>query len=114
MSAGIIVLIIVIVLIVLLGLFGMMGFNKLRKSDITAQEALGGIDVQLTRRADLIPNLVNTVKGYAAHEQGVFESVTQARAHVQNAATNSSVADKAAADAQLSGALGRRSAEERR
>ena len=52
------------------------GFNKLRTSDIGAQEALGGIDVQLTRRADLIPNLVETVKGYAAHEKGVFEQVT--------------------------------------
>ena len=43
-------------------LFGVVGFNKLRKADITAQESLGGIDVQLTRRADLIPNLVNTVR----------------------------------------------------
>ena len=58
------------------------GFNKLRTQDIGAEEALGGIDVQLTRRADLIPNLVNTVKGYAAHEKAVFEEVTAARAGV--------------------------------
>ncbi len=62
--------------------FVVVGFNKLRTTDIGAQEALGGIDVQLTRRADLIPNLVETVKGYAAHERGVFEEVTRARAGV--------------------------------
>jgi hypothetical protein len=62
-------LIVIVVLVLLVG-FGVVGFNKLRKTDIGAQEALGGIDVQLTRRADLIPNLVETVKGYAAHEAG--------------------------------------------
>ena len=66
--------------------FAVSAFNKLRTTDIGAQEALGGIDVQLTRRADLIPNLVETVKGYAAHEKGVFESVTAARADLQQAA----------------------------
>ena len=60
----------------LLAAFAVVGFNKLRATDVGAQEALGGIDVQLTRRADLIPNLVDTVKGYAAHEKGVFEEVT--------------------------------------
>lgn len=97
----------IVVILVLLAVFAMVGFNRLRKADIVAQEALGGIDVQLTRRADLIPNLVNTVKGYAAHEAGVFEAVTAARATVQNAAHAPSVAQKAAADAQMSGALGR-------
>jgi LemA protein len=72
--------VIVAVVVVALVAFGVMAFNKLRTADIGAQEALGGIDVQLTRRADLIPNLVNTVKGYAAHERGVFEEVTEARA----------------------------------
>jgi len=56
--------IIVIVVVVALVAFGVMGFNKLRSTDVGAQEALGGIDVQLTRRSDLIPNLVETVKGY--------------------------------------------------
>jgi LemA protein len=99
------VLLIVIVVVVVLVGFGIMGFNRLRKSDIGAQEALGGIDVQLTRRADLIPNLVETVKGYAAHEKGVFEDVTNARAKVQQAAAGDDVPAKAAADAQLQGAL---------
>ena len=98
---------IVIVLAVIVALVGfvIIGFNKLRTTDIGAQEALGGIDVQLTRRADLIPNLVETVKGYAAHEKGVFEEVTRARAGVQAAAQGDDVPAKAAADAALQSAL---------
>lgn len=95
----------VLVVLVLLLLVGVGGFNKLRRADIGAQEALGGIDVQLTRRADLIPNLVETVKGYATHETAVFESVTQARARVQTAAAGDDVAAKAAADAELGQSL---------
>ena len=60
------------------------------------------IDVQLKRRNDLIPNLVETVKGYASHEKGVLEEVTKARANVMNA---SSVEEASAADNQLTGAL---------
>ncbi|MBO9523972.1 MAG: LemA family protein [Nocardioidaceae bacterium] len=97
--------IIVIVLVLALAGFVVTGFNKLRTSDVSAQEALGGIDVQLTRRADLIPNLVETVKGYAAHERGVFEEVTRARAGVAAAAKGDDVPAKAAADQALSQAL---------
>jgi LemA protein len=97
--------IVLIVVVMLLLVFGVVGFNRLRTADVGAQEALGGIDVQLTRRADLIPNLVETVKGYAAHEKGVFEEVTRARAGVQAAAAGDDVPAKAAADAQLQGAL---------
>jgi LemA protein len=97
--------IIVIVVVVLLIGFAVVGFNKLRTSDVSAEEALGGIDVQLTRRADLIPNLVETVKGYAAHEKSVFEEITKARAHLQTAAAGNSVQEKAAADAEMAGAL---------
>jgi LemA protein len=96
---------IVIAVVVVLIAFVVSGFNKLRRSDIAAQEALGGIDVQLTRRADLIPNLVETVKGYAAHEREVFEEVTAARAGVQTAAKGDDVPAKAAADAALQQAL---------
>ncbi|QLQ10792.1 MAG: LemA family protein [Nocardioidaceae bacterium] len=98
-------LIIVIVILVLLALFFVSGFNKLRKLDVSADEALGGIDVQLTRRADLIPNLVNTVKGYAQHEKGVFEEVTKARAGVTAAAGDGTVEEKAAAQAALDKAI---------
>ncbi len=93
------------VIVLALIAFGVMGFNKLRTHDVAAEEALGGIDVQLTRRADLIPNLVDTVKGYAAHEREVFEEITRARSQVQQAAAGNDVAAKAAADAQLQQAL---------
>jgi LemA protein len=98
-------IVLVIIVVLLLVGFGVVAFNRLRTSDVSAQEALGGIDVQLTRRADLIPNLVETVKGYAAHEKGVFEEVTRARAGVQAAAAGDDVPAKAKADAELQGAL---------
>lgn len=96
-----------IVLAAIVGLIGLgvVAFNKLRVLDVNSLEALGGIDVQLTRRADLIPNLVNTVKGYAQHEKGVFEEVTKARAGVQAAAQGGSVDEKAAAQARLDKAI---------
>jgi len=100
-----IALLVVIVVVVALAGFAVIGFNKLRTRDIEAQEALGGIDVQLTRRAELIPNLVETVKGYATHEREVFEQVTAARAGVQAAAAGDDVPAKAAADAALQQAL---------
>ncbi|MDX6277853.1 MAG: LemA protein [Nocardioidaceae bacterium] len=96
--------IILAVVVVLIG-FVVIGFNKLRRTDVGAQEALGGIDVQLTRRADLIPNLVNTVKGYAEHEKGVFEAVTEARAGAAAAAKSGSVDEKAAAQAKMDKAI---------
>lgn len=66
------------------------------------QEALSGIDVQLKRRADLIPNIVETVKGYAKHEKSVFDDVTKARSSLMGAG---SLKEKAQANDQLSGAL---------
>lgn len=66
------------------------------------QEALSGIDVQLKRRADLIPNLVETVKGYAKHEKTVFENVTKARSALMGATT---LTEKAEANNQLSSTL---------
>jgi LemA protein len=100
-----IIALVIAVLVVLLVGFVVVGFNKLRTADIGAEEALGGIDVQLTRRADLIPNLVETVKGYAQHERGTFEEVTRARAGVQAAAAGNDVQAKAAADQALQQAL---------
>ena len=103
MIFGIIALVVVLALVA----FFVVGFNKLRTQNVAVDEALGGIDVQLTRRADLIPNLVNTVKGSAHHEAGVLEAVTAARAGLQQAAQGGSVAEKAAAEGVLNQALGR-------
>ena len=91
--------VILVVAVVAVGALFVVGFNKLRSADVSAQEALGGIDVQLTRRADLIPNLVTTVKGYAAHEKSVLEAVTAARTSVSKATASGTVGEKAAADA---------------
>ena len=77
-------------------------FNKLRKANISVNEALAQIDVQLKRRADLIPNLVETVKGYAAHESGTFLKVTEARAKSMQATTFD---EKVSSDNMLTGAL---------
>jgi LemA protein len=72
-------IIIIAVLVVLALIFGAM-YNGLVRLNVRANEAWSDITVQLKRRADLIPNLVNTVKGYATHEKSVFEDVTKARA----------------------------------
>ena len=77
-------------------------FNRLRKANISVNEALAQIDVQLKRRADLIPNLVETVKGYAAHESGTLTKVTEARAASMQATTFD---DKVSSDNMLTGAL---------
>lgn len=79
------VAIIVIVVVVLLVIIGAVMYNGLVRLNQQASEAWSDITVQLKRRYDLIPNLVNTVKGYAAHESGVFEKVTEARANAINA-----------------------------
>jgi len=73
-------LVIVIVVLVVLALIAISIYNGLVKLNQEADEAWSDITVQLKRRADLIPNLVNTVKGYASHEKTVFEDVTNARA----------------------------------
>jgi LemA protein len=95
----------VVAVLVLLGGLAVVGFNRLRRQDVAVDEAEGGIDVQLTRRADLVPNLVSTVKGYAAHEKSVLEEVTAARSAVQQAASSGSVPEKAAAEARLDRAV---------
>jgi LemA protein len=90
-------LIIVVAVVVVLALALWVAFNGLVKRRNRTQEAWSEIDVEFKRRHDLIPNLVSTVKGYAAHEQGTFEKVTQARA--------SAVTAGATGENALSGAL---------
>ena len=95
-------IIIVLAVIALVAVFFVTQYNRLIRLNITAEEAWAQIEVQLKRRADLIPNLIETVKGYAAHEQSTFDAVVSARA---KATTASSVADTAAADGLLTQAL---------
>ena len=83
------------------------GYNKIQSLDERAQQFQGQIEVQLQRRADLVPNLVETVKGYAAHEQQVFTQVANARAGLVNAVRSGDSEQMATANAQLTGALGR-------
>lgn len=96
-----IALVLLVILVVLaFALVGM--YNGLIRLKNRVDEAWSDIDVQLKRRYDLIPNLVNTVKGYAAHEKEVFEKVTEARTRAMGAGTT---ADKVAAENALSGTL---------
>lgn len=87
MSAAWIAVIVVVGIIVILGIYVWATYNSLVTLRVRVDEAWSDITVQLKRRADLIPSLVETVKGYAAHEKGVFESVTQARAETISAET---------------------------
>ncbi len=81
-----VVIVVIIVIVLVAVIFGAM-YNGRVKLNQRSDEAWSDITVQLKRRADLIPNLINTVKGYAAHESGVFEKVTEARAATVNAQT---------------------------
>ena len=100
----IIIAVIVVLALILVGIY-----NGMVRARNRVDEAWSGIDVQLKRRHDLIPNLVETVKGYAAHEKEVFEAVTQARANAMSAqaAGPAGAAQVAQAEGALTGALGR-------
>jgi len=93
---------IILAAVVIFALWLIASFNGFVILKNRAKEAWSDIDVQLKRRYDLIPNLVETVKGYAAHEKEIFEKVTQARAQAMSA---TGMKDKAEAENQLSGTL---------
>ncbi len=95
---------IVLGVVVLLLLYVVAIYNRLVRLRALVKEAFSGITVQLRRRADLIPNLVETVQGYATHEREVFEEVSKARAASVNPG---SVTETAQADAQMTGLIGR-------
>jgi LemA protein len=97
-----ITLLVIGVIAVVLVLFLWLTYNGLVKLKIRVDEAWSDITVQMKRRADLIPNLIETVKGYAKHEKGVFEEVTKARTEVMNATTPK---ESAKADNMLEEAL---------
>ena len=95
---------VVVVLLVLLGLAVVVLYNRLVRLRNRTENAWSQVDVQLRRRYDLIPNLVETVKGYASHERATFEEVTAARTRAQEAG---GVADQAQAENALTAAIGR-------
>ena len=106
MSVGIIVLIVVLVVLFLFLGFVWMSYNGLVRLRNQVKNAWAQIDVQLKRRHDLIPNLVETVKGYAKYERETFEAVTNARNLAQKA-VGTGVGSQAKAEGELSGALSR-------
>lgn len=98
----IVIVVVVVAIIVIAALYYVAKRNSIIASRNRVDESWSGIDVQLKRRHDLVPNLVETVKGYAAHESEVFEKATKARAAAMSA---HSVAETSKAETQLSGAL---------
>ena len=97
-------LIIVIAIVVLIGVLFIGAYNRLVALRQNTNEAFADIDVQLKQRQDLVPNLVETVKGYAAHERGTLDEVTQARAAAVGAGN---IEQRAQAENALTGALGK-------
>ena len=104
MSTGGIIAIVIVVVVVLLVAMVIGIYNSLVKLDERVNEAWSDITVQLKYRADLIPNVVETVKGYAKHEKETFQMVTEARSAVMGAKT---VKQAAAAEKEMQGALGK-------
>ena len=97
---------IILVVVILVVGYGVVAYNGLVRTRQVTQEGWSGIDVQLKRRADLIPNLLESVKGYMAHERETLEAVTQARANAV-AAGNGTPEQRAQAEGALSQALGK-------
>lgn len=95
-------LIIIIAIIGFLAIFGISSYNGLVSKEEAVSNAEANVDTALQRRADLIPNLVNTVKGYVAHEENIINSITTARQNMMKANTTS---DKMKANAELSNAI---------
>jgi LemA protein len=99
-------LILVLLIAVAVLIAFVLGYNKIRSADVRVNEALGGIDVQLTRRASLIPSLVSTVQTFASHEKEILDHVTVARAALNAATGGKSVAQRSAAEQELDQAVG--------
>ena len=104
MKWGVGILVVVLLLALILGGSACGTYNNLTTKNNAVKTAFSNVDTQLQRRADLIPNLVNTVKGYTKHEEAVFSEIAEARSRLLNAKT---VDEKSQANDQVSGALGR-------
>ncbi|HNA52062.1 MAG TPA: LemA family protein [Mycobacterium sp.] len=104
MVSFVLVLVLVIAVAVLIGF--VLGYNKVRGADVRVDEALGGIDVQLTRRASLIPSLVSTVQTFASHEKAVLGHIADAQMALTAATAGKSVAQRSSAEQQFDSAMG--------
>jgi LemA protein len=104
-GSGAMVIWVVLGVVALLVMYVIGAYNSLVSLRNLGQEGWSGIDVQLKRRADLIPNLMETVKGYMSHERETLEAVTAMRAKVLQAAASGNVAERIKAEGMLSGAL---------
>lgn len=100
------VLVVVLVLAIAVLVGFVLGYNKVRAADVRVDEALGGIDVQLTRRASLIPSLVHTVQTFAAHEKAILDHVADAQAALAAATAGKSVAQRGSAEKEFDTAVG--------
>lgn len=101
-----VLLVLVLVIAVAVLVVFVVGYNKLRAADVRVDEALGGIDVELTRRASLIPSLVHVVQTFAAHERAIIDRVAAARAALTHATAGKSVGERSNAEQQLDSAVG--------
>ncbi len=104
MVSFVLVLVLVVAVAVLIGF--VVGYNKVRSADVRVDEALGGIDVQLTRRASLIPSLVSTVQTFASHEKAVLGHIADAQMALTAATAGKSVAQRSSAEQQFDSAMG--------
>lgn len=104
MVSFVLVLVLVVAVAVLIGF--VVGYNKVRGADVRVDEALGGIDVQLTRRASLIPSLVSTVQTFASHEKAVLDHIADAQMALTAATAGKSVAQRSSAEQQFDSAMG--------
>jgi LemA protein len=104
MVTFVLIVVLAIAVAVLVGF--VLGYNKLRTADVAADEALGGIDVQLTRRAALIPGLVSTVGSFANHEKAVLGRIADAQAALTSATSGKSVTQRSSAERQFDTAVG--------
>jgi LemA protein len=104
---GLIIGLIILAIVIILVIIFIATYNGLVGARNQTKNAWAQIDVQLKRRYDLIPNLVETVKGYMQHERGTLEAVTNARNMAQSLSANASIADRAKAEGALSGVLAR-------
>jgi len=107
LGAAAMILVVLAAIVVIGGLWIMGGYNGLVAKDTEVELRASNIQSQLKRRADLIPNLVATVKGYAKHESGVYTEIAQARSRLLAADVNKNPHEAAAANAAMTGSLGR-------